>query len=242
MKVSIVVPAFNEERYIGRCLSSIVNQSVSPDEIIVVDNNSTDKTAEIAKSFNVKVISQKLPGTINARNLGFDSALYDVIARTDADSVLDKNCVAEIKKYFQKNKNIDAVLGTHLYEGVPEGVNKTMFMQFMFTMQMLLGHIGLIGPSMIIKSSAWKKVRSSLCKNDKEVHEDIDVSIHLNMLGLKIGYAPKVIVWTSTRRLINNPRSFFLEYPNRFLRMCKSHQIKSRVKLNLLKKIKLPNF
>lgn len=241
MKISVVVPAYNEEKYIGRCLEALEKQSVKPDEIIVVDNNSTDKTVEIAKKFkNVTLLTQKLPGTINARNLGFDSAKYEIIARTDADSIVDKNWILEIKKYLSKNKKVDAFQGAHFYEGVPETVNTTMFMQLIFTMQIFLGHIALIGPNMIVKSDAWRKVRSTLCKNDKEVHEDIDISIHLNILGMKIGYTPKVIVWTSTRRLTGNPRSFFLEYPNRFFKMCKSHKLKPKINISILKKIKIP--
>jgi len=55
MKVSVVVPAYNEEAYIGNCLESLTNQKVKPDEIIVVNNNSTDATVKIAKRFPVRI-------------------------------------------------------------------------------------------------------------------------------------------------------------------------------------------
>ena len=51
LTLSIVIPVFNEQRYIKACLDSIAAQTVKPDEVIVVDNNSTDKTVQIAKKY-----------------------------------------------------------------------------------------------------------------------------------------------------------------------------------------------
>ena len=59
MKISVVIAAFNEERLIGKCIEAVKNQTLSKEEyeILVVDNNSTDKTAEIAKKLGATVIS-----------------------------------------------------------------------------------------------------------------------------------------------------------------------------------------
>ena len=57
--ISVIIPVFNEEKFLPRCLESLKNQKFKYFEIIVVDNNSTDKTAEIAKKFNVILVSEK---------------------------------------------------------------------------------------------------------------------------------------------------------------------------------------
>lgn len=241
MKISVVIPAHNEKDYIEKCLKSLFSQKRKPDEIILVDNASTDETATIASKYNVTIIKEPRKGTVYARNTGFDSAKYDLIVRTDADSVPDKKWLYEIEKFFIKNKDTDAVSGSHFYLGVNDTVNSAMFLQFIALSKMLLNHYPLIGPNMALTKNIWQKIRSELCLNDKIIHEDIDISIHINKVNGKIGLAKKAIVHASMRRLIKNPTSFFIEYPSRLRKMLKDHDVKP-VYLNIKKitKIKLP--
>src|SRR5262245_36697630 len=86
-RLSIVIIAFNEEKHIGPCLEAIAHQTVAPDEVIVVDNNSTDRTVQIASSYPfIKVIHETEQGMIPARNTGLDAAKGDLLARIDADT------------------------------------------------------------------------------------------------------------------------------------------------------------
>src|ERR1035437_9820650 len=91
MKVSVVIPAYNEEKYIGACLDSLMDQKEKPDEIIVVNNNSTDNTAKIVKKYPVRLINEEQQGMIPARNRGFNEAKFEIIARTDADTILPRS-------------------------------------------------------------------------------------------------------------------------------------------------------
>ncbi|HEX7964030.1 MAG TPA: glycosyltransferase family A protein, partial [Candidatus Saccharimonadales bacterium] len=87
--VSIVIPAYNEERHLAACLEAIRAQSEPPLEVVVVDNNSTDRTAEIARRYPfVRVVHEERQGIVFARGAGFDAARGDIIARIDADIVL----------------------------------------------------------------------------------------------------------------------------------------------------------
>lgn len=92
-KISVVIPAYNEEKSIKECLVSLQNQSLLPDEIIVVDDGSTDKTVKIVKSLPVKLILAKHGGPGNARNLGVSKAIGDIIVFVDSDMTFDKNFI-----------------------------------------------------------------------------------------------------------------------------------------------------
>src|SRR3989344_7281398 len=186
MKVSVVIPAFNEEKYIGNCLRSVANQSEKPDEIIVVDNNSKDRTVEIAKKFKVKVLSETKQGISYARNKGFNSAKYETIARCDADSIVPKNWIKKIKKGFQKHTAIDGLTGIAIFFDDPLNT-RISTKQYMDFMKIILnGDETLFGPNMAIKKKIWNKVKRDLCLDNKAVHEDIDLGIHINKIGGKI--------------------------------------------------------
>jgi len=105
MKVSIIIPAYNEEKDIKDVLDSIMRQTYPKEKIetIVIDDKSTDKTAEIAKKYPVKLIKGQHKGVGAARNLGIKNATGDIILFVDADQVLDKNYVKEIVSCFKED-------------------------------------------------------------------------------------------------------------------------------------------
>jgi len=99
MKISIVIPAHNEEKYIGRCLSSI-NEQLLPDDLqvetIVVLNRCTDKTACVAKAHGATVVSNDSKNLSEIRNTGIAHAKTEWIITIDADSWMSKGVLAEI--------------------------------------------------------------------------------------------------------------------------------------------------
>ena len=220
MKVSVVIPAYNEEVFIGRCLGAMVGQSVEADEIIVVDNNSKDKTVEIAKRFDhVKVVKEKVQGMIPARNRGFDEAKYNIMARCDADVIVPNDWIERIKKNFGK-KDIDALSGPVAYTDSPL-INSSPIPSHVYLESLRLlskGNRYLVGPNMIITKSIWKRVREFVNPDDTIVHEDLDLSLKIINDGGKIGYDAKLIVSSSARRIVGKPKSFFIEYPTRMFK------------------------
>ena len=99
--ISIIIPAKDEEKYIGECLQSILDQHMQePPEIIVVDNASTDATAYVAGKFpGVRVVHEPVPGTNQARQRGFRTSQGDVLMFFDADVRLPHGWIdAAIKK------------------------------------------------------------------------------------------------------------------------------------------------
>ena len=91
MMISFVIPCYNEEKYIKDCIRSIkeeASKSLLSYEIIVVDNNCTDNTADIAFQEGVIVVPENQKGVVFARQKGYEIAMYDLIANIDADSRL----------------------------------------------------------------------------------------------------------------------------------------------------------
>lgn len=236
MKVSVVVPAYNEENYIKNCLDSLMKQKVKPDEIILVDNNCTDKTIEIASQYPVRIVKEQRQGIIPARNRGFDEALGEVIVRTDADTILPPDWIKRIKEDFE-NDDIIALSGkVAFYDLVRPHKNALYSRLFMKLMKISLKHETLVGPNMALMKAVWKKVRREVCSDDKEVHEDIDLSIHISKYG-KILFDPDLLVYASARRIKKNPTSFFVEYPIRLMKTIRNHRIplSDRVKSQISK-------
>ena len=116
--VTIVIPAYNEERFIGRCLDSCIDQSSAPEEIIVVNNRSTDNTASVVRRYqeayphvDIRLLDQnEYQGLAPTRNYGLDHAKSDVVGRIDADSIISNDWVEAIRRRFQ-DPAIDAASG-----------------------------------------------------------------------------------------------------------------------------------
>lgn len=212
LTLSIVILAYNEERYLGACLEAIANQTVRPDEVIVVDNNSTDGTAEVARGFGfVRLVREKVQGMIPARNVGFDKAKGDVLARIDADTVLEPDWCERLLRIFA-DKSVAGVSGPGYMQIAPFIGVKTTFWARSYHLGALSDfrfHV-LWGGNMAVRSSVWSEVLPYLATRDRDVHEDLDISSALNMLGYKIRYDKRLLVTVDASRFWN--MSKLIEY------------------------------
>lgn len=109
-KISIIVPVYNVEKYISKCLDSIVNQIYRNIEVIVVNDGSTDKSGLICDEYaekynNIKVFHKENEGVSSARNLGIDNASGEYIAFVDPDDYIDKNMYEILYKEIIKSKS-----------------------------------------------------------------------------------------------------------------------------------------
>ena len=115
-EISIIIPTYNEEEDISKCIGSLKNQSFKDFEIIIVDDGSTDKTIEIAKKNKIKVLKQNHSGPGLARNLGVKNAEGEIIILVDADMTFEKDYLKNLIQPITEDKKGDIIGTTHELE------------------------------------------------------------------------------------------------------------------------------
>lgn len=113
MKTSVLVIAHNEEKYIERCIQSVLDQTQKPDEIVLIAHNCSDRTEILAANFPaIRVVSYKGPeGVPYARIKGFEEVTGDIVACIDGDSVADRQWLFQLTAPLVHNPTITIVAG-----------------------------------------------------------------------------------------------------------------------------------
>lgn len=119
-EVSIIVPIYNVEKYLNRCLDSLVNQTFKDIEIIALNNGSTDSSLDILKDYasndnRITIIDNENLGVSKARNIGIDKASGKYIVFVDSDDWIDTNMIEVLYSNITKN-NCDLVMCTYVRE------------------------------------------------------------------------------------------------------------------------------
>jgi glycosyltransferase involved in cell wall biosynthesis len=120
LKISVVIPVKNEEKYIGELLNSLSSQSRKADEIIIVDGGSKDNTVKIINEYkkrglpiNLIQVDHALPG--RGRNIAIEAARHDIIAMTDSGIILDKHWLENLMAHFENDLTCEVVYGVYSY-------------------------------------------------------------------------------------------------------------------------------
>lgn len=231
LTLSIVIPVYNEESNIRQCLSAIGRQTVMPEEVILVDNNCTDRTIEIAREYKfVKIIKETTQGMIPARNAGFNAVRSDIIGRIDADTVLGKNWVKNAKKAFA-SEDVMGLAGLSKTKLLPIKFNHfygTIWNRFYYMWrEFKAGTKVLWGANMAIRRTAWEKIRDEACMDDKIVHEDQDLSYLMAKYGLRVRWTSKMLARTDELSYHDWPK--FLEYYQRAEKTYSYHKEKGNI-------------
>ena len=201
--ISIIVPALNEEKRIGECLDSIVAQMVDGDELIVVDNGSTDETIQVANSKGAIILKEARRGQSFAVARGFDFANNVILARTDADSVVSDGWLDAIRLSFENNREggFLAITGpTYLKEFLPLklGVHRGLAKRY-------VGHEVLVGGNSAMTRNLWGSLKGKMSNDDISYAEDVEMSIRISRLGGDIRFVDGMVVSTSARWMMIRP-------------------------------------
>jgi len=204
MKISILIPCYNEESSIESCLNSCIDQTRKADEIIVVDDSSTDNTPNILRAFNgrdnIKVV--KTPyNTGNksfAQEYGLQFITGDFFIATDGDSLLDRNFVREMEKYMydESTTAISGYVKSIKYNWLTacRALDYIIGQNIDKPAQSLLNYIYVIpGVAGAFRTDVFKK---EIIFNHDTITEDLDFTYRLHELNYKILFNKNAICYT----------------------------------------------
>ena len=204
MDITLVIPAHNEERYIGACLDAAIKNSRGKfKEIIVVDNVSTDKTAEVARSRpGVRVVYEKQKGLTSARQGGFEAATSEYLAYLDADTHITEKWFDVAENVFAERPEIVSLSGPRRYFGAAR--YRLWILNAMWaTAPLAYPFVGymILGGNFIAKRSAIAAI-GGFDRSIEFYGEDTDLARRLSKIG-KVLFRMDFFVRSSARRFEN---------------------------------------
>ncbi len=194
--ISIIIPAFNEDKNIARCLDVVRNQTDGRGdcEIIVVDDGSTDATRQVAQAHGARVLAQSNHGAATARNFGVQNASGEIVLFIDADCVPDPNWVAAMTAPFAESAvvGVGGMKQTHQRAFMPRFIQ----MEFDYRYDQVRAHRYID----FIDSGTAAYRRDIFLKNngfDARLAdaEDVELSFRLSEQGFKMAFARDAIVY-----------------------------------------------
>lgn len=160
MRMSIIIPAKNEERYIGDCLTSVLASRTETvdDVVVVVDERSSDATEQIARTFPVTVMRVSTPGTNSARQRGAERTQSEILAFIDADCRIDRQWIDAIEKAFSRSPTLACISGPYDYYDL-HWMKKWIYEAYIHTLSKLLTLLfgeKVYGGNFAVRRSAWE--------------------------------------------------------------------------------------
>jgi len=209
--ISVVIPALNEEEEIGECLESMHQQSFPYFEVIVADNGSTDATASIARVHGAHVIEERERGIARARQAGFEAARGEIIASTDADTIVPPNWIRRIHHAFSEDHTLCAVFGPfHLKRGSSPDPRINRLLPYLERIgtsyhrgTTALGLPQFSGTNFAVRKGVFFQTGGFRSPKDGHYYqrsEDIQLGLKLHRAG-KVRFLEDLAVCTSARKL-----------------------------------------
>ncbi len=207
MRLSIIIPAYNEEKFISECLQHVQADvlrcsDAGPVEVLVVDNASTDRTAEIARVINgVRVVHETQKGLTRARQRALNEAQGDILAFVDADTHMPPGWIKRVLTSFAANPNMVCISGPYIYYDAP--LLNRIFVRLYWTLLAMptywITRYMVVGGNFAAKKSALLEI-GGFDTNIEFYGEDTNIARRLSAVG-KVKFSMRLPMPTSSRRL-----------------------------------------
>ena len=200
--VTFLIPAYNEERHIAKCIKSLQNLDYPKGrlKIIVINDGSTDKTAQIAKNLGVRVITKKNEGSkAAAMNYGLKFVKTELVACMDADSFATSDYLKKAVRHFDRN-DIGAVASTVKVDKVTTLVSKIQWVEYLMSVvfrklfALLDCQFVVPGPGGIYRTKVLRKIGDFETDN---LTEDMEMALRLQVNGYRMGNCMDAFVYTA---------------------------------------------
>lgn len=205
---SVVIPCRNDAELLDRCLASFAAQLRPADEIIVVDNASTDHTRQVALRHGARVVDEPREGITWATKAGFDAAVSDVFVRVDADVHVEPDYLQKLQDVWQAadsspGRRVVGVTGSARFDlDGPAGdfASSAYLGAYRASVGSALGHHPLYGTNCSIRADWWARVREDVDFSDTLVHDDMHLSFAVGE-DETIWFQPDLVVGMDDRAL-----------------------------------------
>jgi glycosyltransferase involved in cell wall biosynthesis len=200
-KISLVIPAYNEEAYLGGCLDSVIASGAGFHEIIVIDNASTDRTAEVAAARpGVRVVREPKKGLLNARQRGYLEATGDAVAYIDADTRMPKGWYERAEATLSAHPEIVALSGPARYWDATPWQRAVLAVLWRVSAPIAYRIVGymIYGAHFVVRKSALDAI-GGFNHAIEFYGEDTDLAQRLSQLG-KVKFDTGFVILSSARR------------------------------------------
>lgn len=200
--VSVVIPVKDDAEALTRCLHALALQTRLADEIIVVDNTSTDASATVASDAGARVVRCDDPGIPAASACGYDAATGDLILRLDADCVPARTWIQSMAAACAAQPSVAAFTGGARFTDGPRILRGPLAAAYLGAYAVVLtptlGHLPLFGSNLALRRGAWLSICTAVHRDDPELHDDLDLAYHLGD-RYRIRYVPSAAMGISMR-------------------------------------------
>jgi len=201
-KVSVIIPAYNEEKVIKKTIESIIETRYPRKEIIFVDDGSNDRTLEVVSQFKNQIIilHKDNGGKASALNYGLVYAKGEIIVVVDADTIVGLTALKEIVKGFEVNEHVAAVAGNIKVRNRVNWITKCQALEYLTGIQVIRRAFDMFGSITVVPGAlgAFKKscVSGTGAYGKETIVEDFDQTIKLLKAGLITQGSIKAVAYT----------------------------------------------
>jgi len=185
LRIAVVIPCRDDAEFLEPCLTALAAQTRMPDRVIVVDNASSDASADVARRHGAEVVREELVGIWPAAARGYDVAATDVdlIARLDADSRPHPDWLERVERAFRDDEGLGVLTGGAEFYGSNRLVHYLAEHWYIggghFWVNLWLGQPLVFGSNFAMRSDVWRRVEPFVARTNPSIHDDLDLTIRL---------------------------------------------------------------